>query len=233
MLHQQLQEGDCDIMTIEHSFNCPSRFAEEIAREKILEHILSSPGYPFSIRKHRKVRDRHDPDEQSRFITYPQLVPMLEYAKKHVDPFFTSSIQIGLCLTDDSAYIHKDLIAYWDSWWRIFCNSPGVIAPRLELPLTKYQKSEVLSRLERDAPELYGLISYCTSPDYKEKKWEPCGICISCLDHQLAIRLLKEKTNRKLQLKRSGLYADDYVTDKLASDTEDVHDEDPLVVVNP
>lgn len=173
------QPEGCDILTLEHAYNLPSAKAEAEARAKILA-MFEKRKTPGRVWDHAKVTGTFQLFEHNHKNGYGQLYGHLHYLFDHVDANLHSSVQLGLCMSDDTATIHNDLFKLWDLMQDVY--RPGQEHVPLVLPLLYWSKAQVQARLG----EIAELTWSCGFPLLKRKKWVQCGQCISCTDNRHA-----------------------------------------------
>lgn len=195
-----IKKQSCDVLTIEHSFNCPSQHAEMMARYKILAEIatLKTTGdLEASVRYHLQDKEAYNSGDYPGYITYSQLYPIVQIAMKKVDLRAHSEVQIGLCMTDDSAVAMPYLKQYWSNFWEGFCSRMPGEYPPLVFPLERTPKLEIFERID---PGLRNNTWYCSSPNVVKRKFVPCRICVSCKDHEFAKTMVEQRGQRTVQL---------------------------------
>jgi 7-cyano-7-deazaguanine synthase in queuosine biosynthesis len=202
LLHQALQEGDCAVISFEHGYRLPSREAEALARNKILDWVeKNSNMYRGKVIEHiksdKETTGTIDPNSLSLAQLYGHITSL--FADKQAIEYET--IRLGLLRSDSSSRVHHLLRGHWQQMWDIFRDG-NFDVPKLVLPLEHWNKVNVIEALPDGLAEL---VWSCNSPNLIDQTdWAACGVCNSCFNLSTNKKYISLRKEREDQLRRSA-----------------------------
>lgn len=179
MLDLLLKETNCAILSLSSvNLHDDHAKAEAAVRSRILD-SLDAPARNKG-RIVERLNPRLDYDGYIKSSKFGQIPFWFFTALAETDPEHHSSVNIGYCVGDQCCQDIHHLKKAWKALWKI-CKVGKCV--KLQFPLLEryFGKSEVLSYVENNLPEVLNLCHYCETPvQGKNNTWLVCGTCMSC-----------------------------------------------------